>query len=179
MRVGAEKTVESFEPAAQRPAVVGSSPRHLCGGRQMPLAQGIRVVAMLKQHLRQEPVLERDVTVAAGIAGGAFRNARQGVGVVVAASYDARARRRTERRRMHVVEEQSVFGQIVYVRRFNGASVTAHLTEPRVVLNDEKDVGHPFPGTQGLRPGRLGYIKRASNHSGERRPGFVLFECHG
>ena len=149
VRVAAQEAVEPLEPAAQRPAVVGSGRRKLGGRREVPLAHGISVVAVLEQHLRQEAVLERDVAVAAGKAGGAFGDARHGVGMVVAAGQDARARRRTERRGVHVVEEQAVLGQGVDVRRFNGAAVTAHLAETCIVLHDEKDVGHPLPGAQG------------------------------
>ena len=149
VRVGAEKTVETLEPAAQRPAVVGSRPRKFGGRREVPLSQGIRVVTVLEQDLRQKAVLERDVTVAAGKAGGAFGDAGHGVGMVVAAGQDARARGRTEGRGVHVVEEQPVLRQVVDVRRFNRTAVAAHLAETRVVLHNEKDVGHPSLARKG------------------------------
>ena len=64
MRLAAQETVEALEPAAQRPAVIRAGGRNLVGGRQVPLADGVGVVASLQQHLGEEAVLEGDVAVA-------------------------------------------------------------------------------------------------------------------
>ena len=64
-----EEAVETLETSAQRPAVVRTRRRNLVGWRQMPLADGVGVVAMLEKHLRQETVLERNIAIATGIAG--------------------------------------------------------------------------------------------------------------
>ena len=108
VRVAAEEAVVALEAAAQRPAVVGARRRDLLGRRQVPLAERVGVVAVLQQDLGEEPVLERDVAVAARVAGRAFGDARHRVRVVVAAGQDARAGRRAERGRVHVVEAQAV-----------------------------------------------------------------------
>ena len=85
VRLAAEKTVEALEAAAQRPAIVRACSRDLVRRREVPFADGIRVVAVLQEDLREETVFERDVAVAAGITGGAFGNAGHGIRVMVAA----------------------------------------------------------------------------------------------
>src|SRR5262245_28544511 len=83
--LAAEKTVEALEASTERPAVVRTCRRQLISRREVPLAEGIRVVAVLQEDLREETIFERDVAVAAGITGGAFGDAGHGVRVMVAA----------------------------------------------------------------------------------------------
>ena len=71
--LAAEKAVVALKAAAQRPAVVGAGRRDLVGRGQVPLADGVGVVAVLQQDLRQKAVLEGDVAVGAGIAGRGLR----------------------------------------------------------------------------------------------------------
>ena len=66
-RVAAEEPVEALEAAPQRPAVVRPGRRLLVARRQVPLADHVGVVAVLEQHLRQHPVLERDDAVVARV----------------------------------------------------------------------------------------------------------------
>ena len=106
--VAAEEAVVALEAASQWPAIVGAGCRDLIGGRQVPLAEGIGVVAVLQQHLGEHAVLEGDVSVSAGIAGRSLGDAGHGVRVVVAAGHDAGTGGRTERRGVHVVKEQAV-----------------------------------------------------------------------
>ena len=63
--VAAEEPVEALEPAPERPAVIRPRASLLAAGDQVPLADHERAVAVLEQHLRQEPVLERNVAVVA------------------------------------------------------------------------------------------------------------------
>ena len=95
---------------------------------------------MLEQHLGQEAVLERDDAVVAGIAGRELGDARHAVAVVVAPGDDARAARRAQRRRVHVVVAQAVGGERVEVRRRDRAAVAAEVAEPGVVEDDEQHV---------------------------------------
>src|SRR5215510_5502877 len=81
----AEKTVEALEAATERPAIIWACSRELVSRREVPLAKGIRVVAVLQEDLREEAIFERDVAVAPGITGGAFGNAGHGIRVMVAA----------------------------------------------------------------------------------------------
>ena len=76
------------------------------------------------------------------------------VGVMVASGQDAGARRRAERRRVHVVVAQAVRRQAVDIRRLDRAAVTAKLAKAGVVQHDEEDVGRPFFARSGLGPGR-------------------------
>ncbi len=106
--LAAQEAIEALKAAAQRPAVVGSGGRDLVGRGQVPLADGVGVVALLQQHLGQKAVLKGDVAVGAGIAGRTLGDAGHGVGVVVAPGQNAGARRRAERRGVHVVVRQAV-----------------------------------------------------------------------
>src|SRR5215471_11128820 len=72
VRLAAEKTVEALEASTERPAIIWTCSRELISRREVPLADGIRVVAVLQQDLREETVFKRNVAVATGIAGGAF-----------------------------------------------------------------------------------------------------------
>ena len=157
MRVAAEKAVVALEAAPERPAVVGAGGADLLGGRQMPLADAIGGVALLQQHLGQKAVLERDRAIAAGIAGRSLGDAGHRVGMMIAAGQNARARRRAERGRVHVGEEQPVLGQLVDVRRVDRRAVAAELAEARVVDDDEEDVRRAFPGAhrRRARPARI------------------------
>ena len=65
VRVAAEEAVEAVEAASQRPAVVGSRGADLLRGREVPLADGVGVVAVLLQHLGEEAVFEGNIAVAA------------------------------------------------------------------------------------------------------------------
>ena len=178
MGVAAEEPVVALEAAAQRPAVVRSRRRDLIRRRQVPLAEGIGVVAFLEQDLRQHAVLERDVAVAAGVSGGAFGDARHRVRVMIPAGQHAAPGRRAERRGVHVVEEQSVGSERIDVRRLDRAAIAPHLAKAGVVLHDEQHVGGACLRSQRLGPRGLRDIEGPTNHAGERGPGFVLFQRH-
>ena len=80
----------------------------------------------------------------AGVAGGTLGDAGHGVGVVIAPGQDARTRRRTKRRGVHIVVAQAVGGQAIQVRRGDGAAVAAQLPEAGVVQDDEQHVRRAF-----------------------------------
>ena len=168
-RVAAEEPVEALKPAAQRPAVVRARGRLLAAGDQMPLADHVGAVAVLEQHLGQEPVLERDQPVVAGIAGRHLGDARHRVAVMVAAGDDARAARRAERRRVHVVVAQAALGQAVEVRRRDRAAIAPELTEPRVVQHDEQHVRRALRRPHRSWPRRRRLIRRPADHTREGR----------
>ena len=162
VRVAAEETVVALEAATERPAVVGAGRGRCFRRREVPLADRVGVVAVLQQDFREEAVLERDVAVAARIADGAFGDAGHAVGVVIAPRDHARARRRAQRRRVHVVVAQPVGRQRVEVRRLDRAAVAAEMPEAGVVEHDEQHVrracfarlgaGHAGCETSKVRP---------------------------
>ena len=59
----AHESVEAFESPPERPAVERPRGRRFGRRREVPLADGERVVAVLEEHLRQEAVLEPDEAV--------------------------------------------------------------------------------------------------------------------
>ena len=135
--VAAQEAIVALEAPSQWPAFVGAGGRLLFGRRQVILAEQVGVVALQQQHLREEPVLEGDVAVVAGIAGGRLGDARHGVGVVVTPGEDARTRRRAQRRSVHVRVTQTSGGQCVQRGRLDGAAITAELAVASIIEHDK------------------------------------------
>src|SRR5215471_12249697 len=94
--------------------------------------------------------------------------------MMIAARQETGTGRGTERRRVHVVIEQSVFRKPVDVRRLHWRSIASKLTETGIVQNDEENVRRSGPSAQRLRPSRSGFRDRASQHSGKCRTGLVF-----
>ena len=177
--VATEESVVALESPPQRPPLIGPGGGHRLLRGQVPLAHAVGVVAAAAQDLRQEPVLERNVAVGSGIAGGSVGQARQVVGVVVTAGEDARARRRTQRGGVHVRKHQPVGGQCVDVRCRDGTSVTAEMAEAHVVDDDEHHVRGAVGGPRRSGPGRCGLVGGAADRSRERGARPILNQCHG
>src|SRR5262249_36781978 len=91
VRVAAEESIVALESTTQRPAVVGSGRRGLLGRGEMPFADGVGVVAILQEDLREHPVLEGNVAVAAGIPRRTFGDAGHAVRVMIAPRQETRA----------------------------------------------------------------------------------------
>ena len=176
--VAPHEPVESLEAAAERPAVIGARGARLLGRRQVPLADGERVVALAQQDLGEKAVLEGDQPVSAGVAGRPFRDAGHRVRVVVAPREDAGAARRTERRGVHVGEAQPVRGEAVEVGRPDRRAVAAEMPIPGVVEDDEEDVGRAGLRPNRLRPGRLRFTDRSADDARESRSLRVLLDRH-
>ena len=109
----AQEAVVALEAAPERPAVVGPGRRRVFGGRQVPLADAEGVVALLQQHLAEHAPVKGQDAVVAGVAGGGLGDRGQPDRVVVAPGQDAAARRRAQRRGVHVGVAQAVGGQAV------------------------------------------------------------------
>ena len=139
--LAAQEAVEALEAAPQRPAVIRTGGRDLVGRGQVPFADGVGVVAVRQQDLREEAVLERDVGVVAGEAGRAFGDAGHGVGVMVAPGQDAGTGGRAQRGGVHVAVAHAVLRQGVHVGRVDRAAVAAELGIAGIVQDDEQDVG--------------------------------------
>src|SRR5262245_31846419 len=90
---------------------------------------------------------------------------------------DARACRRTERRRVHIAISQPVLRQSINVRRVNRRAVTAQLPEASVIEHDEEYIRRAFFRAQWRGPGRTGFSYSTADAAGERRPGFVFDHC--
>ncbi len=177
--IAAQEAVIALEAPAEQPPIVGARSRHRFLRREMPLPDGIRVVAVFLEDLRQVAVLERNVAVRAGISGRAVRQAGEVVGMMVPPGDDARARRRTERGRVHVVVAEAICGKCVDVRRFDWAAVAAEVPEARIVQHDEEHVGRTLLRPVRRRPGRLRDVHGPPDDAGKRRAAFVLGDGHG
>ena len=178
MRIAAKEAVVALEAATERPAVIRARRRRLLGGRQMPLAKGVGVVAVLQQDFREHPVLERNVAVAAGIAGRSFGDAGHAVRVMVAPGHETRARRRTQRRRVHVAVSEPIGRERVEIGGSDRAAVAAEVAEAGVIKDDEEHVRRALPRPVRRRPRRLGHVERPADYAGKRLPRLVLLKRH-
>ena len=156
VRLAAEEAVEALEPAAERPAVERARRGVVLRRRQVPLAEAERVVAVLEQHLGQHPVLERHAPVVAGVAGRQLHDARDAVGVVVAAGQDARPRRRAQRRGVHVRVAQALRGDAIDVGRLDEPAEARQLAVSDIVEHEEEHVRGAVPRPRRRRPGGAG-----------------------
>ena len=176
--VAAQEPVEPLETAAQRPAVERPGRGLELRRQQVVLADHVGAVAVLLQHLRQEPVLERDAAVVARVPGRQLVDRRRRVGVVVAAGDDARPRRRAQRRGVHVGVQQAAGGQRVEIRRRDRAAVAAELPEPGVIQHDEQHIRRASGRPQRPRPRRARLLRRPPDHARERRTRRILRQRH-
>lgn len=118
--LAAEKAVELFKAHPQRPAIErpGGGVRGV--GREVPLAEGHGVVAVLLQHLSDGGGALGDAAVVAREAGSRLRDGRQADGVLVASGEQGTARRRAHGGGVEVVVAQPGCRQFVQVRRTSG-----------------------------------------------------------
>ncbi len=176
--VATQEAVVALEAPAQGPAVVRTGGRLLAARRQVPLAHHEGAVPMRQQHLREHPVLERHDPVVPRVARGELGDAGHAVAVVVAPGDDAGAAGRAERRRVHVVEAQSVGRQPVEGRRLDRAAEAPQLSEPGVVEHHHQDVGRTLAGARRSRPGRARLVGRPADHAGEGGAFRVFHDRH-
>ena len=132
---------------------------------------------MPEQHLGEEAVLERNLAVVPGVAGGELGDRGHAVAVMVAPGHDARPARRAQRGRVHVGVAQPVRRERVEVRRRDRAAVAAQLPEADVVEHDHQDVGRAGGRTGFVWPPWLGLpvipadaALEGSRFHGVRRP---------
>src|SRR5262249_62291562 len=97
---------------------------------------------------------------------------------MVASCQDARARRRTERRRMHVGVTQPVLRQPAEVRRIDRRSITTELSEASVVQDNEERIGRAIFRPQRRAPRRLGFADGAAHAARETGAWPVFLQCH-
>ena len=179
-RVAAEEAVEALEAAPERPAVVRAGRRLLVARRQVPLADHVRAVAVLDQHLRQHAVLERHDPVVARVAGGELGDAGHAVAVVVPPGDDARAARRAQRRRVHVAEAQAVRRERVEGRASRSGCRSSRAVRSRCRRARRTGrSGRPSRARVGGRPGRARLLGGPADHAREGGAGRVLDDRHG
>ena len=174
----AEEAVEALEATAEWPL----GPR--TGGvvvevrRQVPLAEGVRAVAVVDEHLREHRVLERDPRVRAGVAGGELRDARHAVRGGIAPGQQTRACRRAQRRGVELRVAKAPLGKARQVGRLDETAEAIEGAEADVVPEDEEEVGRPFRGPRRLvrSPVRLGVsnVDRDASTEAASSPWLIL-----
>src|SRR4030095_14957952 len=96
--------------------------------------------------------------------------------MMITAGQKAGTRRRTQRRRVHVVIEEAILGEPVQVGRVDRRAIAPELPKTVVAQSDEQNVRRPRVGPQRLRPSRSGFRDRAPQYTGECASRFVLDE---
>ena len=176
VRLAAQEPVEALEPAAERPAVQRTGWGVLFRGRQVPLAEAERVVALRDEHLGQHAVGRRHPPVVTREPRGQFLNAGDAAGMVVAAGQNARPRRRTQRGRVHVRVAQARVRDAIDVRRVDKPAEAIELPVTDVVEHEEQHVRSTVFGSRRSRPRRARLLDRAPDHSWEFATWRVLDE---
>ena len=146
--------VEALEATSEWPPVEWPRRRRLGGRREVPLADGERVVAVFQQHLGQEAVLVADEAVVGRKAERRFGDRRQPDRVMIPTGQQCAARRRAQRRGVEVRVPQSSIGDTVQGRRLAQPAVGGELPEPDVVPQHHDHVRSARGGTLRRRPGR-------------------------
>ena len=177
-RLATKPAIEPLKPPPDRPAVKRARWRAVLRRRDVPLARDERVVALRLENLRDHPVLRRHPPIRARKAGRDLRDARDVVGMVVAAGQDARPRWRADRRRMHIRVPQAVRGETVKRRRLNKPAERARLPVADIVEHEEDHVRSALGSAGHGRPGGARLLDRATNHTAERCPRLILDNRH-
>ena len=120
--LSAEEAVIALKTAAGRPVPLRRGHVRLVLRAAVPLAQHVRVVATLPEHLGDRRRLERNVTVGAGEPGRRLADARHADSGVVTTGQHRRASRRTQRCRVELVVAKSALGEPVHRRRLDRAA---------------------------------------------------------
>jgi hypothetical protein len=63
---------------------------------------------------------------------------------MVPARHDRRARGRTERGGVEVVEPKTIFGELVDIRRIDQTAEASYVPKTRVIEKEDDDVRRPF-----------------------------------
>ena len=167
-----EEAIEILESPACRPAVERPGRALLSVGRQVPLAEGGRAIAVVAQDARQRSAVARQRGGVAGVATRELAHGAEADRVAVAAGEQRRARRRADGRDMEAVVADAAVGHARVVRRLDRAAEGARVAEAGVVDEHEQDVRRPL-GRRRMAdqvPVRLRSGQRAIDCTREGRP---------
>ena len=140
VRLGPKESIETLEPAAERPVLLRRGIVHLVLGTEVPLADDVGVPAEFAEDSRDHRALTGDV--AAGVREPRRRlgDARHRVRGVITPCQETRTRRRAKRRRVEVRIQESAIGDPLDVRRLDQSAKRFHRRETDVVENDVEHV---------------------------------------
>ena len=167
----AEEAVEVLEAPAIRPAVEWSGRPLLAVGRQVPLAERRRAVAVVAQDRGQGRGVTRQRGGVARIAAGELAHGAEADRVAVAAGEQRRPGRRADGRDMEAVVADTALGHPGVVRGLDRAAERARVAEAGVVDEHEQDVRRTI-GRRGMAdeiPVRLGSGEGPVGDPAERR----------
>ena len=167
VRLASEEAVVALEPATERPARPRGAQVPLLLRRQVPLADGVRGVALRGEHLREKAARLGDPAAVAGKARRQLDDAAHAGGVVVPARQDACPRGRAERRGVKVAVAETVRRQAVERGRLDVGAEAAELREANVVEDDDQDVRRAFAWPHWFGPPRRRFVSVTADHAGE------------
>jgi len=165
--LGAQEAVVALEAAPHRPRVERAGHGLLGSDGQVPLAQAERVVAVHVEDLGDEPVRREDAPVVAGEARRPLADGTHAVGVVVASSDDARARRRAQARGVEVHVAEATIEDPLDAGRLHQPAEGFQVPEAHVVEHVEQDVRSSLGSLDRHRPGFCRVVDRPAERAGE------------
>ena len=139
-RVAAEEAVEVVEAPAVRPAVERPGRTLLAVGRQVPLPERGRAVAVVAEDPRQRSAVPWQRRGVAGEAAGELADRAEADGVVVAPGQQRRPGRGAQCGDVEAVVAEPLLSQPCVVRRADGTAERGRVPEARVVDEDEQHV---------------------------------------
>ena len=149
-----EETVEAVEALLQRPVVMRAGGGCFLHRREVPLAGGIRGVAVAAQQFGDGGCPRGDAAAHVRVAGVPIRDATHADRVVVAARQQASPRGGAQRRGVEAGVAQAAGGEAVDVRGLQRAAVAVEVRETGVVEDDHHHVG-AAESARRFRPPRL------------------------
>ena len=147
----AQEPVEPLEPAPGRPVPPGRRDVHLHRRAQVPLADRVRVPALLAQDLGDHAILRRDRPARVREPDRGLGDARHRVARVITPGQQARAGRRAQRRRMPLGVPDPIVRDPVDVRRPDRAPVAAHGRKAHVIEHDVHNIGRALSRLRRLK----------------------------
>ena len=169
-RAAAEEPVEVVEAPAVRPPVERPGRTLLPVGRQVPLAERRRAVAVVPQDPRQRRAVPWQRRRVAREPAGELADRAEADAVVVPSGEQRRPRRRAQRRDVEPVVAHPALGDPGVVRRLDRSAEGARVAEPGVVDEDQQHVRCAVRRRRVADevPVRLRPVERPVDHSLER-----------
>ena len=140
-----KKPIELVEAGVCRPAVQRSGDTQFPRRQLVALAEHRGAVAVQPQNFGQRRDALRTHAIHAWKRSAHFGDAAHVGAVRVAAGEQCHARRRADRRGVHVVVAQAALGEALQGRHVDRAAKASRVTEPEIVHQDEDDVRRARP----------------------------------
>ena len=171
-RSSAQDPVEVVEPPAVRPAVQRPGRTLLAVGRQVPLAEARRAVAVLPQDPGQRHTIAGQRGGVAGEPARELPDRAEADEVVVPAREQRGPRRRAQRGHVEPVVAQATRGELRVAGCLYRAPERARVAEAGIVDEHHQHVRRPVRrgGMADEVPVGLGALERPVGHPRERRP---------